>query len=64
MANPEKVYQSPALTQGWENLKDGDYYTFDEALPTARVDLEKGDLKIGVEFFLDHMIGRRTCSLF
>ena len=29
MANPEKVYQSPALTQGWENLKDGDLYWFD-----------------------------------
>jgi hypothetical protein len=29
MANPEKVYQSPALTQGWENLKAGNLYWFD-----------------------------------
>ena len=29
MSNPEKVYQSPALTQGWENLEDGDFYLFD-----------------------------------
>src|SRR5271157_2718434 len=31
--------------------------TFDEALPTARVDLRKGDLTIGVQFFLDHITG-------
>ena len=31
--------------------------TFDEALPTARVDLQKGDLTIGVQFFLDHITG-------
>lgn len=31
--------------------------SFDEALPTASVDLIRGDLKIGVEFFLDHIIG-------
>jgi hypothetical protein len=29
MANPEKVYKSPALTQGWENLKAGNLYWFD-----------------------------------
>jgi hypothetical protein len=29
MPNREKVYQSPALTQGWENLKNGDLYWFD-----------------------------------
>jgi hypothetical protein len=29
MPNPEKVYQSPALTTGWENLQDGDFYLFD-----------------------------------
>jgi hypothetical protein len=31
--------------------------TFDEALPTANVDLRKSDLTIGVEFFLDHIAG-------
>jgi hypothetical protein len=31
--------------------------TFDEALPTANVDLRKGDLTIGVQFFLDHITG-------
>jgi hypothetical protein len=31
--------------------------TFDEALPTARVDLQKGDLTIGVQFFLNHISG-------
>ncbi|MFA4901846.1 MAG: hypothetical protein WC600_03785 [Desulfobaccales bacterium] len=31
--------------------------TFDEALPTAPVDLYKGDLTIGVRFFLDHITG-------
>jgi hypothetical protein len=30
---------------------------FDEALPTASVDLRKGDLTIGVQFFLDHITG-------
>ncbi len=29
MPNPEKVYQSPALTQEWENLKDNNLYWFD-----------------------------------
>jgi len=29
MSNPEKVYQSPALTEGWETLKDGALYWFD-----------------------------------
>ena len=31
MSNREEVYQSPALTQGWENLKDEDLYWFDTA---------------------------------
>jgi hypothetical protein len=31
--------------------------TFDAALPTASVDLLRGDLKIGVQFFLDHITG-------
>jgi hypothetical protein len=30
---------------------------FDEALPTAAVDLLRGDLKIGVNCFLEHLIG-------
>ena len=30
---------------------------FDEALTTAAVDLLRGDLKIGVQFFLDHIAG-------
>jgi hypothetical protein len=29
MTNREKVYQGPALTQGWDSLKDGDLYWFD-----------------------------------
>jgi hypothetical protein len=29
MPNAEKVYQSPALTQGWENLQDGELFMFD-----------------------------------
>jgi hypothetical protein len=29
MPNSEKVYQSPALTEEWENLQDGDFYLFD-----------------------------------
>jgi hypothetical protein len=31
--------------------------TFDEALATAAVDLVRGDLTIGVQFFLDHITG-------
>ncbi len=31
--------------------------TFDETLPTARVDLRRGDLALGVQFFLDHITG-------
>lgn len=31
--------------------------SFDEDLPTASVDLLRGNLKIGVEFFLDHIAG-------
>jgi hypothetical protein len=27
--NREKIYQNPALTQGWEDLKNGDLYWFD-----------------------------------
>jgi hypothetical protein len=29
MPNPEEVYQSPALTQGWEGLKERNLYWFD-----------------------------------
>ena len=29
MSHREKVYQSPALTEGWENLQNGDLYWFD-----------------------------------
>ena len=38
-------------------LKYINQINFDEALPTASVDLLRGDLKIGVQFFLDHIAG-------
>ena len=48
MSNPEKVYQSPALTQGWENLKDGDLYWFDTVNDYAKkYHLDKKTAPIG-----------------
>jgi hypothetical protein len=48
MANPEKVYQSPALNQGWENLKDGDLYWFDSVNDYAKkYHLDKKTTPIG-----------------
>jgi hypothetical protein len=48
MSNPEKVYQSPALTEGWENLEDGDYYLFDTVNDYAKkYHLDKKNAPIG-----------------
>ena len=48
MANAEKVYQSPALTLGWENLKDGDYYLFDTVNDySKKYHLDKKNTPIG-----------------
>jgi len=48
MANAEKVYQSPALTQGWENLKDGDFYIFDTVNDySKKYHLDKKNAPIG-----------------
>jgi hypothetical protein len=48
MPNPEKVYQSPALTQGWENLEDGDFYLFDTVNDYAKkYHLDKKNTPIG-----------------
>ena len=48
MPNPEKVYQSPALTTGWENLEDGDFYLFDTVNDYAKkYHLDKKNAPIG-----------------
>ena len=48
MANAEKVYQSPALTAGWENLTDGDFYIFDTVNDYAKkYHLDKKNAPIG-----------------
>jgi hypothetical protein len=48
MSNTEKVYQSPALTQGWENLKDGDFYIFDTVNDySKKYHLDKKNAPIG-----------------
>jgi hypothetical protein len=49
MSNPEKVYQSPALTKGWENLlKDGELYMFDTVNDYAKkYHLDKKTAPIG-----------------
>jgi len=50
MANPEKVYQSPALTLGWENLKDGDFYIFDTVNDySKKYHLDKKNAPIGFD---------------
>ena len=50
MSNPEKVYQSPALTQGWENLKDGELYMFDTINDYAKkYHLDKKNAPIGYD---------------
>jgi hypothetical protein len=49
MPNREKVYQSPALTQGWEDLlKDGELYMFDTVNSYAKkYHLDKKNAPIG-----------------
>jgi hypothetical protein len=48
MPNAEKVYQSPALTQGWENLQDGELYLFDTVNDYAKkYHLDKKNTPIG-----------------
>jgi hypothetical protein len=51
MPNPEKVYQSPALTQGWENLENlekGELYLFDTVNDYAKkYHLDKKTAPIG-----------------
>lgn len=48
MPNPEKVYQSPALTQGWEKLQDGEFYLFDTVNDYAKkYHLDKKNAPIG-----------------
>jgi hypothetical protein len=48
MANAEKVYQSPALTKGWENLQDGELYMFDTVNDYAKkYHLDKKNTPIG-----------------
>ena len=48
MPNPEQVYQSPALTEGWENLQDGDFYIFDTVNDYAKkYHLDKKNAPIG-----------------
>jgi hypothetical protein len=48
MPNAEKVYQSPALTKGWENLQDGELYMFDTVNDYAKkYHLDKKNTPIG-----------------
>jgi hypothetical protein len=48
MPNPEKVYQSPALTLGWENLREGELYLFDTVNDYAKkYHLDKKNAPIG-----------------
>ena len=48
MPNPEKVYQSPALTEGWDRLEDGDFYLFDTVNDYAKkYHLDKKNAPVG-----------------
>lgn len=48
MPNAEKVYQSPALTKGWENHQDGELYMFDTVNDYAKkYHLDKKNTPIG-----------------
>ncbi|MFA4901847.1 MAG: hypothetical protein WC600_03790 [Desulfobaccales bacterium] len=48
MPNAEKVYQSPALTQGWETLQDGELYLFDTVNTYAKkYHIDKKNTPIG-----------------
>lgn len=48
MPNAEKVYQSLALTKGWENLQDGELYMFDTVNDYAKkYHLDKKNTPIG-----------------
>jgi hypothetical protein len=50
MPNAEKVYRSPALTQGWENLQDGELYMFDTVNDYAKkYHLDKKNAPIGFD---------------
>jgi hypothetical protein len=50
MSHREKVYQSPALTEGWDNLQDGDFYLFDPVNDYAKkYHLDKKNAPIGYD---------------